>query len=102
MAALAVQHVYGPRCMIPKQWLPATNENEIIEKKLIGYTVIDIHKGELGEISYINSQTAQQLIYVKTEQGEFCFPMHEEFVKGIDPKVGVMEVEITKELLDLN
>jgi hypothetical protein len=22
VAALAVQHVYGPRCMIPKQWLP--------------------------------------------------------------------------------
>jgi len=28
--------------------------------------------------------------------------MHEQFVKGIDPKEGIMEVEIPEELLDLN
>jgi len=28
--------------------------------------------------------------------------MHEQFVKGINPKDGVMEVEIPEELLDLN
>ena len=98
----AAQKIYKQKVYLPKQWLPATNENEITEKKLIGYTVIDIHKGELGEISYINSQTAQQLIYVKTEQGEFCFPMHEEFVKGVDPKEEIMEVEIPEELMNLN
>jgi len=96
------QKIYKQKVYLPKQWLPATNKNEITEKKLIGYTVIDSHKGKLGKVSYINSQTEQQLIYVKTEQGEFCFPMHEQFVKGIDPKEGIMEVEITEELLNLN
>jgi hypothetical protein len=28
--------------------------------------------------------------------------MHEKFVKGIDPKEGIMEVEIPEALLDLN
>jgi len=87
---------------LPKEWLPKTDENEIVEKQLIGYTVIDINLGKLGEITYINSQTSQQLIYVEKHGIEFCFPMHEKFVKGIDPKEGIMEVEIPEELLDLN
>jgi 16S rRNA processing protein RimM len=87
---------------LPKEWLPETDENEITEKKLIGYTVLDINFGNLGEITYINSQTSQQLIYAEKDGVEFCFPMHKKFVKGIDPKEGIMEVEIPEELLDLN
>ena len=87
---------------LPKELIPKTDELEITEKKLIGYTVFDIKYGELGKISYINSQTSQQLIYVEKDSIEFCFPMHEEFVKGIDPKKGVMKVKIPEELLDLN
>ena len=87
---------------LPKEWLPKTDENEITEKTLIGYTVFDINFGELGKITYINSQTSQQLIYVEKDGIEVCFPMHEQFVKGIDPQKGIMEVEIPEELLDLN
>ena len=87
---------------LPKEKLPETDENETTQKKIIGYTVLDINFGKLGEITYINSQTSQQLIYVKQDGVEFCFPMHEQFVKAIDPKKGVMEVEIPEELLNLN
>ena len=94
---LLKQKVYLPKDLIPK-----TDELEITEKKLIGYTVFDITKGELGKISYINSQTSQQLVYVEKEGIEFCFPMHEQFVKRIKPNEYLMEVEIPQGLLDLN
>lgn len=87
---------------LPKEWLPESNKNEITEKKLIGYTILDINFGKLGEITYINSQTSQQLIYVEKDGVEFCFPMHEQFVKGIDIKKGEVIVKIPKELIDLN
>ena len=87
---------------LPKEWLPETDLNEITEKKLIGYTVLDINFGKLGEITYINSQTSQQLIYVEKDGVEFCFPMHEQFVKGIDIKKGEVIVKIPEELIDLN
>ena len=87
---------------LPKEWLPESNKNEITEKKLIGYTILDINFGKLGEITYINSQTSQQLIYVEKDGVEFCFPMHEQFVKGIDIKKGEMIVKIPEELIDLN
>lgn len=87
---------------LPKNWTPKTEKNNISEKLLIGYSVIDIKMGELGEISFINSKTAQTLIYVRKDRGEFCFPWHKHFVKNIDAEKGVMEVEIPKEFLDLN
>ena len=87
---------------LPIELLPETGENKITEKKLIGYTVLDINFGKLGEITYINSQTSQQLIYVEKDGVEFCFPMHEEFVKSIDIKKGEMVVKIPEELIHLN
>ena len=87
---------------LPKDWIPETDENEITEKTLIGYSVTDINIGDLGEIIYINSQTAQQLIYVSKDGKEFCFPMHDKFVKDIDTKARIMEIEIPEEFLNLN
>ena len=87
---------------LPKEWLPETDETDITEKQLIGYTVLDINFGKLGEITYINSQSAQQLIYVEKDGKEFCFPFHEQFVKEIDIKKGEMIVKIPEELIDLN
>ena len=94
--------IHKQKVYLPKDWMPETDKNEITKKKLIGYSIIDIKLGNLGEITYINSQTAQQLIYVSKDGKEFCFPMHEQFVKGVDSKERTMEVEIPEELLNLN
>ena len=63
---------------------------------------VNISGSELGKITFINSQTAQQLIYASKDGKEFCFPWHNQFIKNIDTKKGIMEVEIPKEFLDLN
>ena len=98
----AAKKIHKRKVYLPKDWIPETDEKEITEKKLIGYSVIDIKLGNLGEITYINSQTAQQLIYVSKDGKEFCFPMHEQFVKEVDAKERTMEVEIPEEFLNLN
>ena len=79
-----------------------TDDNNISEKQLIGFSVVDMEMGELGEITFINSKTAQQLIYVSKDGKEFCFPWHNQFIKNIDTKKGIMEVEIPEELLNLD
>jgi 16S rRNA processing protein RimM len=90
------------KIFLPKEFFSETDDNDISKKQLIGFLVIDIKMGDLGKITFINSKTAQQLIYVHKDGNEFCFPWHEKFVKNIDAKKGIMEVEIPKEFLDLN
>ena len=90
------------KVFLPKAYFPEKSDNEISEKQLIGCSVIDSEMGELGKITFINSQTPQQLIYVSKDGKEFCFPMHNKFVKGIDIKEGIIDVEIPEEFLNLN
>ncbi len=90
------------KVFLPIEFLPVEDESKISEKQLIGFKVIDINLGELGEITCVNSETAQQLIYVKKDKREFCFPMHEQFILEIDTETGIMKVEIPEEFLDLN
>jgi 16S rRNA processing protein RimM len=76
--------------------------NEINEKKIIGYSVIDNKLGDVGKVTFINTKSIQQLIYVEKDGKEFCFPMHEEFIKEIISKERVLKVNIPIEFLTLN
>jgi 16S rRNA processing protein RimM len=87
---------YLPSNLLPK------HKKELSEKQLVGFKVLDITLGELGKINYINSQTAQQLIYVSKDGKEFCFPMHKQFIININSEKGIMEVNIPKDLISLN
>ena len=90
------------KIFLPKEVFPETDDNEISEKQLIGYSVIDRKMGVLGKITFVNSKTAQQLIYVSKNKKEFCFPMHDKFVKSINTKERIMKIEIPEEFLNLN
>jgi len=87
---------------LPKEMLPKIDENRITDKKLIGLSVIDISLGNLGKVSFINSQSAQKLIYVTKDNKEFCFPMHENFVKKIDFSNDEIRVDIPEDIIELN
>ena len=98
----AAKRIHKKKVYLPKEWIADIDENKITNKKLIGYSVIDINLGNLGKITFINSQTTQQLIYVSNVGKEFCFPMHKQFVKEINSIERIMAVEIPEEFLNLN
>jgi 16S rRNA processing protein RimM len=87
---------------VPNDWLTMKLRNEINEKKIIGYSVIDNKLGDVGKVTFINTKSIQQLIYVEKDGKEFCFPMHEEFIKEIISKERVLKVNIPIEFLTLN
>ena len=72
------------------------------EKDLTNYKVYDINKGYLGTVQMINNQTPQKLIFVKGSEYDFCFPMHENFIKKIKVKEKCITINIPEELLTLN
>ena len=85
---------------LPKNFKPVKNTKSI--EDITGYKVNDQNLGNLGKISYIDSQTPQTLIYVTNNEQKFCFPMNKEFVKNINTANRIIEVLIPKELLNLN
>ena len=87
---------------LPIEFLTATQQESPNEIQFTGFQVVDVHLGELGEVSYVNSKTLQQLIYVKKDGKEFCFPMHKEFINHIDNERRILKVSIPEDLINLN
>ena len=85
---------------IPKKFKPLKNTKST--EDITGYNVCDQNLGDLGQVTYLDSQTPQTLIYVTNNEKEFCFPMDKEFVKNINTVKRIIEVLIPKELLNLN
>lgn len=90
------------KVFLPKDKISQKEKDRLDEDNLVGYSIIDTNLGKLGEVIYINSQTPQQLIYVKKDQKEFCFPMHKQFIKAVNSKEKILKTEIPEELLNLN
>tara|TARA_B100001250_G_scaffold65182_2_gene51671 strand:- start:1334 stop:1855 length:522 start_codon:yes stop_codon:yes gene_type:complete len=87
---------------LPIKFLTKTQKESLNEIQFIGFQVVDVHQGKLGEISYVNSKNPQELIYVKKDGKEFCFPMHEEFINHIDNERKILNVNIPEDLINLN
>ena len=86
---------------IPSEWIKK-EKVEINEGHITNHRVFDIEKGELGKVDYVDTQTKQKLIYVTAEKNNFCFPMHEKFLLGINTEKKIITVKIPEELIKLN
>ena len=69
---------------------------------LMNYKVVDKKFGDLGEIYEINKQTDQELLYVRNETYDFCFPLNDFFIKSVDKVKKEIKVEIPIDILNLN
>ena len=87
---------------LPNKIFHKLKKKDITSQDLVGYKVLDLNHGELGKVSYINSKTVQRLLYVEKDGKEFCFPIHDEFIKKILNNKRIIEVKIPKDLIYLN
>jgi len=78
------------------------NTEVSLEKKIIGFKIIDKQFGDLGNIQTINNQSSQALIFVKNNNKEFCFPLEDQFIDSIKIEQKIVYTKIPKEIIDLN
>ncbi|MEE2953687.1 MAG: hypothetical protein VX347_00770 [Bacteroidota bacterium] len=71
-------------------------------KSLMNYKIIDKSLGEIGIISQINELTPQKLIIGKNKDKTFFIPFHDNFLLNINHQNKSIEVNISKDLLNLN
>lgn len=84
---------------IPSEFLVSNPGEEIYLIEIQGFRVNVIGKGDVGVIVGFSSNGAQDLIIVKTETGEFDIPLVRQFVKKIDYKAQIVEMELPVGLL---
>ena len=89
------KNVYFDKKLIP-------NNQIVINQKIIGFITIDKNLGNIGVVKEIDNTTKQELIKVENNTQEFFIPFHKNFVKKINLKQQIIEVDIPSDLLSLN
>ena len=69
--------------------------------EVIGFTVVDVNFGEVGQIVHINDKAAQPLFEIDRAGTEVFIPMVDEFIKKVNRENNTIEVETPEGLIDL-
>lgn len=94
----ASQALVGKLVLVDKSNLPDLDEDTWYWQDLIGLTVVDTSKGEIGRVEQLFSTGADDILVVtnKTSQGkqEVLIPMNAVFVKDVNLDTGVISIEL--------
>ena len=89
----------GSEAYLPKEMLPAPQEG-YYDKAIIGFAVKN-GVDEIGTISEVIENTAQNLFVVEYGEKEFLIPAVDAFIKNIDHKEKIIYLELPEGLLEL-
>lgn len=80
----------------------SADDNTFSLASLIGYTIYDSREGEIGNISAIDTSSANTLLQVEHPDGfVFAVPFHMDLVKGISPDERALVLTLPEGLLDV-
>lgn len=86
----------------PVKFAEEGETDELTWNFFIGFTMYDIHAGELGEIIDIDQTTINVLFVVKYGKEELLVPAQEEFIVEIDQVQKVITVNLPEGLLSMD
>lgn len=69
--------------------------------KLVGFTLMDSERGEIGEILEIQEGKFQDLIIAKYGEKEIMAPLHEDLIEYVDVAAKKISLRFAEGLLDL-
>lgn len=94
---------YLLRSDIPEEEDAYGDEDGMYASDFIGYTVIDRHLGELGDITGINDSTQNILFIIETpDNKELLLPVADEFIESFDIDKKVLRTDLPDGLADIN
>ena len=86
---------------LPMEELPKLEGKKFYYHEVIGFKVIDINHGEIGEITHINDQTPQHLFVVKSSGKEILIPINDDFILDLDRINKIVNLKIPEGLLNI-
>ncbi len=92
----------GKELYLPLKMLPELPDDQYYLHELKGMKVIDKKWGELGPVESVMDHSHNTLLQVFRNGFEVLIPLQEGFVKRVDKKAGIIEVEVPEELLEMN
>lgn len=95
------QKLVRKKVYLPNTAKPERNPDEFLITDLKGFIVIDVNRGELGEITDIHEYPQQFVAVVPHQFREIMFPLNDDLIQEIDQEKGILKVNLPEGLIDL-
>ena len=91
------QALVSKKVFLPLEFIDESQQNELAA--LIGFEAIDSKHGNIGKVTDILDNTAQELFQISNGDQEFLIPITEEFIQKIENNI--IFLETPEGLIDL-
>jgi len=97
----SAKELVGSKLFLPISFLPKLKDDQYYYHEVVGYKVVDITFGSLGEVKEIYSTGAQDVIVMNYKSKEVLIPLTEEIVPKVDKKTKIVETNLPDGLLEV-
>ena len=91
----------GCNLFLPLEMLPKLDGNKFYFHEVIGWTVIDSEKGDIGTIASVIDYPAQALFQIMKNDKEILVPIIDQVINKVDRKEKKMYITAPNGLIDL-
>ena len=91
----------GKAVFLPNEMMPELEDDEFYYNEIIGFTLVDKEKGELGLISNVLEYPTQAVIQVMKDGKEILIPIHDDIIQKVDKKAKILTVKAPEGLIDM-
>lgn len=86
---------------LPLDTLPELDEDGFYYHDIIGYKVLDTHKGEIGLIKNVNDSGVQALFEINFNGKEILIPVVDDWIREVNKDERFIKIETPEGLIDL-
>ncbi len=86
---------------LPLDMLPKLSGNQFYFHEIIGFTMVDVEFGEVGEITAVNDSAAQPLFEVQKGDKQILIPISDEFIVRLERTKREIVVQTPEGLIEL-
>ncbi len=86
---------------LPLDTLPELDDDMFYYHEIIGYKVIDNHKGEIGIVKNINDSGVQALFEIDFNGKEILIPVVDDWIAEVNKEERIIRIETPEGLIDL-
>lgn len=96
-----LERLLGRELYLPLELLPPLEGNKFYFHEIIGFTVIDEEKGNIGTITAVYENAPQPLLSIDYKGKEILLPIIDQIITNVNRNERIMEVKSPEGLIDL-
>ena len=95
------QNLVGKPVYLPLEMLPKLSGKQFYFHEIVGFTVVDTEKGELGPISEVLEYPTQAILQILKGKKEILIPILDQVIQNVDREKKTLTITAPEGLIDM-